>query len=99
VRAQQAANKGKYDLSKWKYSELRDTINTSCDIELLEVRKRSDKNGSGIEFDFFKGLPSRVPQAPQGVPRLEGKEQEALHHGRERAGAQVHHGTRYENTP
>lgn len=27
----------KYDLSKWKYSELRDTINTSCDIELLEV--------------------------------------------------------------
>ncbi|XP_059475767.1 myosin heavy chain 95F isoform X2 [Neocloeon triangulifer] len=37
VRAQQAANKGKYDLSKWKYSELRDTINTSCDIELLEA--------------------------------------------------------------
>lgn len=26
----------KYDLTKWKYSELRDTINTSCDIELLE---------------------------------------------------------------
>ncbi|XP_036890214.1 unconventional myosin-VI isoform X1 [Sturnira hondurensis] len=25
----------KYDLSKWKYAELRDTINTSCDIELL----------------------------------------------------------------
>ena len=32
---QEAANK-KHDLSKWKYSELRDTINTSCDIELLE---------------------------------------------------------------
>jgi len=31
-----AANK-KYDLSKWKYAELRDTINTSCDIELLEA--------------------------------------------------------------
>jgi len=31
----------KYDLSKWKYSELRDTINTSCDIELLEVNLRS----------------------------------------------------------
>ncbi|XP_056632356.1 myosin heavy chain 95F isoform X2 [Diorhabda sublineata] len=27
----------KYDLSKWKYSDLRDTINTSCDIELLEA--------------------------------------------------------------
>lgn len=33
----EAASK-KHDLSKWKYSELRDTINTSCDIELLEVR-------------------------------------------------------------
>ncbi|XP_049870051.1 myosin heavy chain 95F isoform X2 [Pectinophora gossypiella] len=38
VRMQQAMQgKGKYDLSKWKYSELRDTINTSCDIELLEA--------------------------------------------------------------
>lgn len=27
----------KFDLSKWKYSELRDAINTSCDIELLEA--------------------------------------------------------------
>ena len=39
VMSQRAAYAGKkYDLSKWKYSELRDTINTSCDIELLEVR-------------------------------------------------------------
>ncbi|XP_048478873.1 myosin heavy chain 95F isoform X9 [Plutella xylostella] len=38
VRMQQAMQgKQKYDLSKWKYSELRDTINTSCDIELLEA--------------------------------------------------------------
>lgn len=38
VRAQQQMNgKQKHDLSKWKYSELRDAINTSCDIELLEV--------------------------------------------------------------
>ena len=27
----------KYDLSKWKYAELRDAINTSCDIDLLEA--------------------------------------------------------------
>jgi myosin VI len=26
----------KHDLSKWKYAELRDAINTSCDLELLE---------------------------------------------------------------
>ncbi|XP_029316503.1 myosin VIb isoform X3 [Cottoperca gobio] len=30
-----AAGVKKYDLSKWKYAELRDVINTSCDIELL----------------------------------------------------------------
>ena len=38
VMSQRAAYAGKkHDLSKWKYSELRDAINTSCDIELLEV--------------------------------------------------------------
>ncbi|KAK7866674.1 hypothetical protein R5R35_006058 [Gryllus longicercus] len=36
---QEAQGKQKYDLTKWKYSELRDTINTSCDIELLEACK------------------------------------------------------------
>ncbi|XP_018096082.1 unconventional myosin-VI isoform X3 [Xenopus laevis] len=30
-----AASVKKQDLSKWKYAELRDAINTSCDIELL----------------------------------------------------------------
>uniref|UniRef100_A0AAQ5XG37 Unconventional myosin-VI n=1 Tax=Amphiprion ocellaris TaxID=80972 RepID=A0AAQ5XG37_AMPOC len=30
-----AATAKKYELSKWKYAELRDAINTSCDIELL----------------------------------------------------------------
>uniref|UniRef100_A0A673GGZ6 Unconventional myosin-VI n=1 Tax=Sinocyclocheilus rhinocerous TaxID=307959 RepID=A0A673GGZ6_9TELE len=39
-QSRQSANKvaagvKKYDLSKWKYAELRDAINTSCDIELL----------------------------------------------------------------
>lgn len=29
-----------YDLTRWKYSDLRDTINTSCDLELLEACKR-----------------------------------------------------------
>ncbi|XP_076129351.1 myosin VIa isoform X6 [Alosa pseudoharengus] len=37
VQANKAAAAGtkKYELSKWKYAELRDAINTSCDIELL----------------------------------------------------------------
>lgn len=38
VRATRAAAlQKKYDLSKWKYAELRDAINTSCDIELLDA--------------------------------------------------------------
>jgi len=38
VTAQREAAAGrKYDLAKWKYADLRDTINTSCDIELLEA--------------------------------------------------------------
>ena len=37
VHPREAAASKKYDLSKWKYAELRDTINTSCEIELLEV--------------------------------------------------------------
>ncbi|KAL0969389.1 hypothetical protein UPYG_G00226800 [Umbra pygmaea] len=35
VQALKATGVKKYDLSKWKYAELRDVINTSCDIELL----------------------------------------------------------------
>ncbi|XP_065144554.1 myosin VIb [Paramisgurnus dabryanus] len=36
VQANKVATEGKkYDLSKWKYAELRDAINTSCDIDLL----------------------------------------------------------------
>jgi myosin-6 len=35
-KAAEAIHK-KHDLSKWKYADLRDTINTSCDIELLEA--------------------------------------------------------------
>ncbi|XP_077409022.1 unconventional myosin-VI-like isoform X3 [Vanacampus margaritifer] len=37
VQASKAASgaNGKHQLSKWKYAELRDAINTSCDIELL----------------------------------------------------------------
>jgi len=42
----ESANK-KYDLSKWKYADLRDTINTSCDLELLEQWK---------DYNFYEGL-------------------------------------------
>lgn len=38
--AHEQAIDSKYDLTKWRYSDLRDTINTSCDLELLEACKR-----------------------------------------------------------
>lgn len=37
VQARQAAAMKKYDLTKWKYAELRDAINTSCDLEMLDA--------------------------------------------------------------
>ena len=36
----------KYDLSKWKYAELRDTINTSFDIELNGMPKKIQTHSS-----------------------------------------------------
>ena len=42
----EAAASKKYDLSKWKYAELRDTINTSCDIELLGETTMNDNHSS-----------------------------------------------------
>jgi myosin-6 len=38
-RSDSVKHNKKHDLSKWKYAELRDTINTSCDVELLEACK------------------------------------------------------------
>ena len=35
-KKQEALHK-KHDLSKWKYADLRATINTSCDIDMLEA--------------------------------------------------------------
>ncbi|XP_064629701.1 unconventional myosin-VI-like isoform X2 [Lineus longissimus] len=34
-KRQESNDKDNYDLAKWKYADLRDTINTSCDMELL----------------------------------------------------------------
>ncbi|XP_050304041.1 myosin heavy chain 95F isoform X1 [Anthonomus grandis grandis] len=79
-RSQQA--KGKYDLSKWKYSELRDTINTSCDIELLEACRHEfhrrlkvyhawkAKNKKRSVMDENERAPRSVLESAQKTPRL-----------------------------
>ncbi|XP_076257512.1 myosin heavy chain 95F jaguar isoform X2 [Rhynchophorus ferrugineus] len=83
IRAQQANQaKGKYDLSKWKYSELRDTINTSCDIELLEACRHEfhrrlkvyhawkAKNKKRTVMDENERAPRSVLESAQKTPRL-----------------------------
>jgi len=37
INKKQEALHKKHDLSRWKYADLRDTINTSCDVDLLEA--------------------------------------------------------------
>lgn len=82
VRSVQAAQeKQKYDLSKWKYSELRDTINTSCEIELLEACRIEfhrrlkvyhawkAKNRRRTTMDENERAPRSVMDAAARVPR------------------------------
>ncbi|XP_022685723.1 unconventional myosin-VI-like [Varroa jacobsoni] len=72
----ETAPTGKYDLSKWKYSELRDVINTSCDLELLVAcreefyrrlkvyhawKSRYTKKGSEAAEDEAYRLPTVEP--------------------------------------
>lgn len=108
VRAQQQlVGKQKHDLSKWKYSELRDAINTSCDIELLEVSFLACVCGFRIRFVklmlrslsvSFSGMSSRVPSSSQGVPCLEGKEPQTYHNGRERTRPEERDGSGRQST-
>ncbi|KAJ8946394.1 hypothetical protein NQ318_011800, partial [Aromia moschata] len=83
VKNQQAnLAKSKYDLSKWKYSELRDTINTSCDIELLEACRHEfhrrlkvyhawkAKNRKRTTMEENERAPRSVMESATRTPRL-----------------------------
>lgn len=84
LRSQLNSN-SKYDLSKWKYSELRDTINTSCDIELLEACRIEfhrrlkvyhawkAKNRRRTTMDENERAPRSVMDAASKVPRTQAK--------------------------
>lgn len=64
ARSRQYPASKKYDLSKWKYSDLRDTINTSCGmssflISLFNIRiisKFSLKNLFHLSYIFVTDL-------------------------------------------
>uniref|UniRef100_A0A8C3XH19 Unconventional myosin-VI n=1 Tax=Cyanoderma ruficeps TaxID=181631 RepID=A0A8C3XH19_9PASS len=84
-----AAGTKKHDLSKWKYAELRDTINTSCDIELLAAcreefhrrlkvyhawKSRNKKRNAETEQRAPKSVTDYAQQNP--AAQLPGRQQE-----------------------
>lgn len=54
----------KFDLTKWKYSDLRDTINTSCDLELLEACKREFHRRLKV-YHAWRAMNSRQAQGSE----------------------------------
>ncbi|XP_060687622.1 unconventional myosin-VI-like isoform X1 [Hemiscyllium ocellatum] len=83
-----AAGTKKYDLAKWKYAELRDVINTSCDIELLAAcreefhrrlkvyhawKSRNKKRNAEAEQRAPKSVTDYARQNP---PQLQARQQE-----------------------
>uniref|UniRef100_UPI00398E6FC2 myosin VIa isoform X2 n=1 Tax=Pristiophorus japonicus TaxID=55135 RepID=UPI00398E6FC2 len=83
-----AAGTKKYDLGKWKYAELRDVINTSCDIELLAAcreefhrrlkvyhawKSKNKKRNTETEQRVPKSITDYAQQNP---PQLQARQQE-----------------------
>ncbi|XP_073228472.1 unconventional myosin-VI-like isoform X3 [Porites lutea] len=60
--------KKKHDLTSWKYAELRDTINTSCDIELLEACREEFHRRLKVYHQWKKQNKAQRPD-PQGAPQ------------------------------
>uniref|UniRef100_A0A8V5H1B9 Unconventional myosin-VI n=1 Tax=Melopsittacus undulatus TaxID=13146 RepID=A0A8V5H1B9_MELUD len=64
-----AAGTKKHDLSKWKYAELRDTINTSCDIELLAACREEFHRRLKVYHAWKSKNRKRNAEAEQRAPK------------------------------
>uniref|UniRef100_A0A8C4TSW4 Unconventional myosin-VI n=1 Tax=Falco tinnunculus TaxID=100819 RepID=A0A8C4TSW4_FALTI len=64
-----AAGTKKHDLSKWKYAELRDTINTSCDIELLAACREEFHRRLKVYHAWKSKNKKRNAEAEQRAPK------------------------------
>uniref|UniRef100_A0A8C8SEQ0 Unconventional myosin-VI n=1 Tax=Pelusios castaneus TaxID=367368 RepID=A0A8C8SEQ0_9SAUR len=64
-----AAGTKKHDLSKWKYAELRDTINTSCDIELLAACREEFHRRLKVYHAWKSKNKKRNTEAEQRAPK------------------------------
>uniref|UniRef100_A0A672FVD7 Unconventional myosin-VI n=1 Tax=Salarias fasciatus TaxID=181472 RepID=A0A672FVD7_SALFA len=59
----------KYELSKWKYAELRDAINTSCDIELLAACREEFHRRLKVYHAWKSKNKKRNTDADQRAPK------------------------------
>ncbi|XP_059842594.1 unconventional myosin-VI isoform X2 [Hypanus sabinus] len=64
-----AAGTKKHELSKWKYAELRDAINTSCDIELLEACREEFHRRLKVYHAWKSKNKKRNAEAEQRAPK------------------------------
>ncbi|KAJ4921580.1 hypothetical protein JOQ06_029602 [Pogonophryne albipinna] len=64
-----AAGAKKYELSKWKYAELRDSINTSCDIELLAACREEFHRRLKVYHAWKSKNKKRNTETEQRVPK------------------------------
>ncbi|XP_068199383.1 myosin VIa isoform X2 [Antennarius striatus] len=64
-----AAAARKHELSKWKYAELRDAINTSCDIELLASCREEFHRRLKVYHAWKSRNRKRNTEAEQRAPR------------------------------
>ncbi|KAI4794093.1 hypothetical protein KUCAC02_032285, partial [Chaenocephalus aceratus] len=64
-----AAGAKKYELSKWKYAELRDSINTSCDIELLASCREEFHRRLKVYHAWKSKNKKRNTETEQRVPK------------------------------
>lgn len=77
-----SSSKSKHDLSKWKYADLRDAINTSCDLDLLEAcreefhrrlkvyhawKSKNKKQSTAPGQENLSSLASNDERAPQSI--------------------------------
>ncbi|XP_061602450.1 unconventional myosin-VI-like isoform X7 [Cololabis saira] len=64
-----AAGAKKFELSKWKYAELRDAINTSCDIELLAACREEFHRRLKVYHAWKSKNKKRNTETEQRAPR------------------------------
>lgn len=65
----------------------------------MEVLRVEGHHQHVVRHRASRGMPTRVPSAPEGVPRLEGQERAQNDHERAGAGAAKHHGRSQDSPP